>query len=326
MRKSSFFPIISTVILAIVVTVTVTLASQKNTVQTTARAVALVNHDLWLANDSGTPVQQLTHFGDIYTLFPSSAPKIWLFGRATNIPVEGSTRMTLMSWNADTKTTVLEVAEPVVRASLSSNGGTLAYERDGYTLVIRDLVANTTVVVPEKGTEPEISLDGRYLVYNGIQHNTSAFAMPRPSTGLRLYDTTTGVVTTLTTNNEDYNPFWSPDGSAIYFGSANPADGSQAGIFRIDRGGGNRTLVVGEASPALPKAFTFPSERPYFSRDGATLLSIVENQEGDELWSVPLVSRSNINVVPLRFIGITPDHGELITISATGIRERHPLR
>lgn len=246
--------------------------------------IAVRDGDLVSVDERGKTVRQLTAFGDVYTTFEPSAKGTLLFGRAAEVPIEGLVPMSLWSLNSNDQTR-REVDDLVVRANMSQSGAVLVYETVNYQIAVLDRKSGSTTFL--KGTEAEASSDGRFVVYNAIRKDATAFAMPRPSEGLALYDRAADTTVKLTDNPEDFNPFWAPDGSII-FGSANPEDGSGTGLFRITRKGGSRSLVVGADSADLQQQFLFPSERPRFTSDGTAMLAIVLDDSGAALWRVPL--------------------------------------
>lgn len=309
-----------TVAVAIAFSATITPA-RPNIAAPEAIGIAMRDGDLAAVSENGTTVRKLTAFGDVFTIFEPSAKGIILFGRAKDVPIEGPVPMTL--WSLDSEDHVRqEIDDEVIWANQSENGDILIYETAGYQTVVLDRTSGQKQLL--KGTEAEVSSDGCFVVYVAIPQGVSTFEMPRPSEGLALYDRTTGITTKLTDNPEDYNSFWVPDGT-ILFGSANPEDGSGAGLFRIRTDGSDRSPIVGTDTPSLPRPFSFPSERPKFTSNGQTMLFAVRNDPGTSLWRIPLDRSAPVNVTDAVDVVPTRD-GQALIVVQSGSSETIPVR
>ena len=288
-----------------------------------AFGMKLVDGDLWTVTENGEKLENLTSVGDVVTVFEPSANGVVLFGRSKEVPVEGPVLQELWSRDAEGKT-LRETDDLVVRASMSRDGKSLIYEAADYRLELLDRTTKKLQWLPGKGTQPEISPDGSRVAFIRINDEAAGFEMPTPSLGLSVYDGQTRAITQLTGNREDYNPFWAPDGSSLYYGSVDAADGSGAGIYRIAASGGTPSLVTGENAGATSIAFTFPSERPWFSNDGTRLYYFADTGNGLFFWNVALAS-SSVSTTDVRDVFPDATRGEIIAITETGTTARYPI-
>ena len=135
--------------------------------------------------------------------------------------------------------------------------------------------------VQEKTLTPDLSPDGKKLVYQKLPKGWKPGEYFDGALGLTIFDLTTSQELRLTNSAEDWNPLFSPDGKKILFSSANQQGVSS--FFSINIDGTNKTQLTNfGVSSGTAVTVPSPSEKPKFSPDGSTM--IFESDRG--IWRV----------------------------------------
>lgn len=152
-----------------------------------------------------------------------------------------------------------------------------AGSEDSEILVTRDRLGGTGPLVAHTGNQddPDVSPDGRRLVYSSAQTVALHRAGVKVVRQLWVMDLTTGDVRLLAPGaHQDIHPDWSPDGRRIAFASDR---GGEFEIWVVDAdGGGLRQVTSG------PGAKTWPAWSP----DGRSILYSRAQGGHERLWMV----------------------------------------
>lgn len=141
--------------------------------------------------------------------------------------------------------------------------------------------------------DPDVSPDGRFLVYVSAQTVSMHRAGVQVVRQLWMLDLETGIARQLLAgNSQDIHPDWSPSGQAIAF--ASDRDGElDIWVVKAD-GSGLRKITSGEGSKTWPA----------WSPDGKTILFTLSTGGRQDLW---MIEADGTNLRPFRSAGSDQD-------------------
>jgi Tol biopolymer transport system component len=125
--------------------------------------------------------------------------------------------------------------------------------------------------IQEKVLQPDLSPDGKYLVYQKLNADWEVGQYSDRALGITVLDLQTGGEKRISQSWEDFNSFWTPDGKKILFFSRSPE--GLASHFIMDVDGNNRKQLTNFGEMFITeRVVPIPSERPIWSANGRYLV------------------------------------------------------
>jgi Tol biopolymer transport system component len=142
-----------------------------------------------------------------------------------------------------------------------------------------DFDGTNVTSLANKVISPALSTDEKFLTYQKLNESWQPNDYYENSRGIMIYDLTTNKEQTVTTDNEDFAPFFSPKATKIIFNSLSPE--GLASLFIVNADGSKRTQLtnVGQKFVTAATAPT-PANQPTWSGDGKHLVY----ESGNEIW------------------------------------------
>jgi Tol biopolymer transport system component len=130
--------------------------------------------------------------------------------------------------------------------------------------------------VADKALSPAVAPDGTRLVFQKLPADWTAGNYYDRALGLTVLDLATGSEHRVTDAWEDFGATWSPDGTTLLFGSANPR--GIASLYAVSANGGHKRQLTNVGHDRIrPDTVPVPSERPQWSPDGNAITFASDN-------------------------------------------------
>jgi len=201
----------------------------------------------------------------------------------------GGTKLYVMNNDGSNEKSVFP--ELINYALLDGNGQKIYLTTRSYDLYSVNTDGSNPQKIQEKVIHPDLSSDGRYLVYQKLNPDWQIGQYFDNALGITVLDLQNNTERRISQSWEDFNPFWTPDNHKILFFSRSPE--GLASHFIMDADGNNRKQLtnIGEMFVS-DKTVPIPSERPIWSKDGKYLI-----YESDRAIWMNKFSDNNDNIV-----------------------------
>lgn len=164
------------------------------------------------------------------------------------------------------------ISEELVRyAFIDKLGESIYFTTRNQDLFATDIDGGNKVKLQEKVLQPDLSPDGKYLVYQKLNPDWQIGQYADNALGLTVLDLQTGEEKRISQSWEDFNPFWTPDGKKILFFSRSNEGLASHFIINADGNGRKQLTNIGEIF-VNNRVVPLPSEKPIWSSDGKYLI------------------------------------------------------
>lgn len=210
---------------------------------------------------------------EIKILFSRYNGKI-LFGKGWtgDTPPAGTGSTTL--WIADETTANIQQLTPnpdVIYAFFAQDGRIFYSTKNQDLFVINSIENPASKRIQEKILSPDISPDGRYLIYQKLNSDWEIGQYYDKALGLTILDLLSNEEKRISDSWEDFNPLWTLDGTQIIFFSRSPQ--GLASFFVMSPDGSNRKQLTNIGKKFVDDTtIATPSEKPIWSSDGKYLI------------------------------------------------------
>lgn len=236
-----------------------------------AEKLTILNGDLHTVS-AALGNKQITNNADLKLLFDYDA-KYALVGRGwegetvQNSESIGGTNLYLINVLDGSEQ---KISDSLIRWAIYDQKNNLIYFTDlAQDLWRFDIAKKQSEKIMDKVLTPDLSPDGKYLVYQKLNPNWEQNGYYDEALGLTILDINTGQEKRITDKWEDWAPIWSPDGKKIMFFGASPE--GLASHFSIDIDGQNRIQLTNNGITFVHEgAIPVISEKPVWSPDGTT--------------------------------------------------------
>lgn len=215
----------------------------------------------------------ITQNKDIKIIFDQKDGKI-LYGKGweeETIESESTGGIRLYVMNDDGSNEKSVFPELINYALLDGNGQKIYLTTRNYDLYSINIDGSNPQKIQEKVIHPDLSSDGRRLVYQKLNPEWQIGQYFDSALGITVMDLQNNTEIRISQNWEDFNPFWTPDNHKILFFSRSPE--GLASHFIMDADGNNRKQLSNFGQVFVTgKTVPIPSERPIWSSDGKYLI------------------------------------------------------
>ena len=237
-----------------------------------AEKLTILNGNLY-STSQALEKKQFTNQADLKILFDYNSHyalvgKAWEGEVVANSESTGGTNLFLINLLDKSEQ---KISNDLVRWADLDPKNTLIYFTDAQQNLWRhDINQSSQEKIMDKVFSPDLSLDGRFMVYQKLNPDWIA-PYTDQALGLTVLDLDTRQEVRITNRWEDWLPLWTPDGQKVLFFSTN--DQGTSSHFVIDRDGQNKKQLSNFGLHYIKdNGLPMPSEKPIWSPDGTMLL------------------------------------------------------
>lgn len=239
-----------------------------------ASRLILENGDLYSISET-IGAQRYTNLGDIKFVFDQKYDKV-LYGRGwegayEGAEVTGGTELWVRKLGSKQDQKMTDEKELVTYAFFDPQATKIYYTTENQDLFEINSDGSNKTKVMEKTLYPDLSRDGRYLVYQKLNADWQPPNYYDQALGLAVFDLETKEEKQVSNTWEDWGVIWAPKGNKIFFHSRSPEGLSSLFVMNSDGSDRKQLTNIGEKFVS-DKTTPSPSEKPIWSNDGTHLV------------------------------------------------------
>ncbi len=288
-----------------------------------AGRIMLKDGDLYLVREVFGE-KRLTTSGNINILLDEKDDYILVgkgvYNRLPESEMTGGTMLFLLSNDGKTER---KISDKIVKgAFFDPTGKFIFYVTTDQNLYVADVNGATNKVVREKIIGPDLSPDGKFMVYVKLNDDWQIGDYYEKALGIAILNLETGeenFITMISETSADFAPLWTPDGKQILFFSGSPE--GLASHFIVNRDGSGRTQFTNISERFVSdRTVDIPSEKPIWAtNDKGNFVLVYESDY--KIW-VNIIDGNAKKMIKAKRIayGIGPKwvkEGKIISIIAT---------